>query len=410
LICTAGRKKTALFPTSDKASAPLASEQVFRTLAVAVGAGGTMFNLLAVQLALGENPTIRPWFADSSMAILWGVPIVLALLAPFASLSILRALATTTAIGFPIALALWVPNMTVSVAPSAASPWLLNVIAVSTSMAALAWSARLASAYTVIVCFGGGLLRFASLDRGNATITIQHTLYMLFISVMFLALIQATRRLAGQLDAAAAAATNEAARAGRNRATERENARFNALVHDDVITTLLAAARKTNDAGAMLRQQATKTLVKLEEISSGRIRTKPYTAEEFVARLRSTVTDQTSGIGFDVHITSALPIDAAVALAMSEALAEGLRNSLQHATPKDGRSPVSRSVEVEVSPDGVLVRLRDSGAGFVASRVGPERLGIAVSITGRMAAQPGGYSSVEPGNDGTVVILGWKRP
>jgi two-component sensor histidine kinase len=380
-----------------------------RTLTFAAGIGATVFNLLEVQDALRQSTDIRPWYGDSAMAILWGPPILLAILAPLASLSVLRAIAATTAIAFPIALALWMPEMTVSVMSHAASPWLLNLMAVFTSMAALAWSVRVASIYTLITCLGGGILRFAS-DGGRAAVAIQDTLYMLLVSVVFLGLIHTTKRIAGQLDSAAIAATHEATRAARNRAAERENNQFNALVHDDIIATLLAAARPTNNADAMLRQHAVVALEKLKELSKGRIRTEPYTAIEFVARLRSTISDHSEGIPLDVDIRSALLIDTAIAAAISEALAEGLRNSMQHAKPKDGHSLVSRSVAVSLSPTDVCVRLSDSGQGFSASRVGAERLGIAVSITSRMAAQPGGYSSVKSNNEGTIVVLGWKRP
>lgn len=404
------QKKTELSLTSSSTSSPLASERVFRTLSLAVGLGGTVFNLLEVQAALGETPDIRPWYGYAAMALLWGTPALLAVFAAVSPLAVLRALAATTAVVFPIGLILWIPNMTVSVMPLSASPWLLGLIAVPTSMAALAWSVRVAGIYTVAVCLGGGILRFVSSGGGYAAIALQDTLYMLLVAIIFLALIQTTRRIAGQLDVAATSATDEAVREARNRATEREDARFNALVHDDIIATLLAAARPSNGADAMLRQQAVAALEKLEELSSGRIRTKPYTALEFVARLRSTVNDLATGVPVRVALLSALPIDAAIASAMSEALAEGLRNSLQHAKPKPGHPEVSRSVEVTLSSVDVRVRLCDSGQGFIASRVGGERLGIAVSITGRMAAHPGGYSSVESTADGTNVVLGWKRP
>jgi signal transduction histidine kinase len=63
-----------------------------------------------------------------------------------------------------------------------------------------------------------------------------------------------------------------------------------------------------------------------------------------------------------------------------------------------------------VSDGGIDVTIEDDGPGFDAGDVRPHRLGILVSIHGRMSAVTGGSATVEssPGS-GTVVSLRWAQ-
>ena len=60
---------------------------------------------------------------------------------------------------------------------------------------------------------------------------------------------------------------------------------------------------------------------------------------------------------------------------------------------------------------GVTVTVRDEGAGFEPGAVDPYRLGLRVSIRGRLAAVRGGSARVTstPGR-GTTVTLDWRDP
>jgi signal transduction histidine kinase len=69
---------------------------------------------------------------------------------------------------------------------------------------------------------------------------------------------------------------------------------------------------------------------------------------------------------------------------------------------------VQRTVTVTISAGGIRVVFRDDGAGFDMSQVPADRLGISVSILGRMRQLAGGAGFVEsqPG-EGTTVTLVW---
>ena len=102
-----------------------------------------------------------------------------------------------------------------------------------------------------------------------------------------------------------------------------------------------------------------------------------------------------------VDRTTAVP--AEVAAAFAEAAAEAIRNSIQHA----GTRP-HRRVVAQIGERSIVLEVVDDGVGFDPSSLPPHRLGIAVSIRGRLAAIPGGSATITsvPG-DGTIVRLEW---
>ena len=96
----------------------------------------------------------------------------------------------------------------------------------------------------------------------------------------------------------------------------------------------------------------------------------------------------------------AYPADAVRAI--GAALAEAMRNSLRHAGPSN------RSVTVRTQPGILQATVTDDGVGFDRASVPPHRLGVAVSIEGRLRQLPGGASRIDsiPGQ-GTTVHLTW---
>ena len=76
----------------------------------------------------------------------------------------------------------------------------------------------------------------------------------------------------------------------------------------------------------------------------------------------------------------------------------------------DGKAVTVRA-EVAFDDGGIDVTIEDDGVGFDSRDVRPHRLGILVSIRGRMSAIPGGSASVEsnPG-EGVLVRLRWSAP
>ena len=229
---------------------------------------------------------------------------------------------------------------------------------------------------------------------------------MMFCTI-FVAATLAALRTARILDATITRTQAQAARsaAAAARAVERE--RFDALTHDGVMSSLLSVARQGRSPSVVNQARLT-----LRQLDSLRTHSAPtfVDADEAIAQLRATANDVDESV--IVHIESisqtstsnvepqTYPADAVRAI--GAALAEAMRNSLRHAGPSN------RSVTVRTQPGILQATVPDDGVGFDRASVPPHRLGVAVSIEGRLRQLPGGASRIDsiPGQ-GTTVHLTW---
>ena len=229
---------------------------------------------------------------------------------------------------------------------------------------------------------------------------------MMFCTI-FVAATLAALRTARILDATITRTQAQAARsaAAAARAVERE--RFGALTHDGVMSSLLSVARQGRSPSVVNQARLT-----LRQLDSLRTHSAPtfVDADEAIAQLRATANDVDESV--IVHIESisqtstsnvepqTYPADAVRAI--GAALAEAMRNSLRHAGPSN------RSVTVRTQPGILQATVTDDGVGFDRASVPPHRLGVAVSIEGRLRQLPGGASRIDsiPGQ-GTTVHLTW---
>ncbi|WP_280371380.1 sensor histidine kinase [Nocardia wallacei] len=215
-------------------------------------------------------------------------------------------------------------------------------------------------------------------------------------------------RAAAQLDAATTAAVRRAAVAAAAEATDRERSRFAGLIHDNVLATLLDAARGTDPAA--LHRSAHRTLRQLDD-STHHLDDDQVPAPTAAEIWCATIAEAGPGITADTRIeeqSRARPLPREVVTAIDAALGEAARNSLRHGAV--GRDSVRRRVRVDFDARGVNVRIDDDGVGFDPRRVPADRLGIRQSIVERMRRLPGGDAVVEshPGS-GTTVVLRWAR-
>jgi signal transduction histidine kinase len=393
---------------SVEAGGDLAAQRVIRVLALSIGAGGTLFNLLAYGEIGVDAPALPGWFSFASVAILWSLPVLLSLLSFVAPIRVLRFIGGAYAVVFALTTAFWFPLMVVHPMPGGASPWPLSLIAVPCAMAAEAWAARMTWVYTVVLCFGGGVLRFATQGSSNPSIPLQDTIDLLLVAAIFVAIVQVALRVGRQLDVAAHSARIEAARAARSQTRQQESIRLDALLHDDVIATLLAAGRDTGLGASLLKEQAQTALDRIEILQSHDPRVEPYDQGEVISRLRAAASRLSGGIDFVSDVYGEVVVPVAVVDALTEALGEALRNSLRHAVDVPGR-PLVRSVSVTLGRQFVQLDVSDTGQGFNPRRIPDDRFGIAISIRERFAQLPGGSANVETGPDGTTVRVRWDR-
>ncbi len=386
-----------------KTPEPQAALRVARTITVVAGIATFAFLTLALGAIADAMDHVNPLYNVAAAAVLFGIPPVLAVVGLFVDLRTLRRLLGTYAVLFLVVVLTWIPALTEAL-PAGIDPWPLEVTALGTVPAALAWRSTVAWAYLIVNSLLIAPVRYVSAGFGDVTIPLQYAFFTLAFAAIFTALAMVAMRNGYALDGAIAKARATTARAAAAASRDREQSRLDALVHDNVMGTLFYASQEGLDES--VRRQAIRTIAQLEQLRHGRHESdEPVDPDVFVARIRSVVLEASPDIDVTVVASRTSPIPHDVAAAFAEAAAEAVRNSLTHAG-----SPVESglSAELEVGERRVRAILRDDGPGFDPREVPPHRLGIAVSIRGRLSTVSGGRAEVaSQRGSGTVVTLTW---
>lgn len=385
---------------------PQAAARVARTITVVAAVATIVFFALSIGPIIAAMPHLLHWYNIVSAVIVFGSPLVIAVIGLFTPLPTLRRMLGTYAILFLVVVVAWVPALT-SPLPAGLAPWPLEVTALGTVPAAVAWRGTYVWGYLILNSVIIAPVRFISAGQVDWTVPLQYAFFTLTFAAIFTALAMVAMRNGYALDAATELARTTSARAAAAASRAQEQARLDALVHDNVMGTLFYASRGGLDES--VRRQAVKTLAQLEQLRGGRDHvTDDVSVEDFVARIRSVVLDAAPDIEFMTTGRRESLVPAEVAAAFAEATSEAVRNSLKHAVDRgDG---ITRSTLIALTSSTVRVIVRDNGQGFDPRDVAPHRLGILVSIRGRLGAIPGGSATVESRRGlGTVVNLAWSQ-
>ncbi|MFC9896233.1 sensor histidine kinase [Nocardia sp. NPDC127579] len=392
--------------SQERASEP-ASDRILRRLALTFGIAGVLAVLAEIPEIADQSRAAPLVGTVLTVTLAFGWYPVLAMVSMTVNTRIIQWVSGAAAICYLLAFSV-VPFTYGDPRIDATSVWLYRLFALGVLTAALAWRPLVAVVYLVIGATASAVANMYVVPHDSVWTLAGDFARAAGLCVLFLWCAIYARAAAARVDRESAIASSRAAIAAGATARDRERARFAALIHDAVLSTLLDASR----AGAespVLRSQAERTLTQLDEARGSAAEPDRFNAKQAIGFLRGAVLEVNPGItvtarqwpGFD---DLRLPVPAAGTIAA--ALAEAVRNSLRHATVP-GRA-VQRTVTVTVSAGGIRVVFRDDGAGFDLSRVPVDRLGVSVSILGRMRQLAGGAGFVEsePG-EGTTVTLVW---
>lgn len=284
--------------------------------------------------------------------------------------------------------------------------WLANIPGVAGLAAAAAWQPAWALLYLGVGVTLVQLINHTIREAPLFYLLIPDLSAALMFCTVFVAASVVALRTGQTLDATIASTHAAAAGAAAAAAKDVERERFNALIHDTVMSTLLAAAR--TDSDSTVAEQSRRTLTRLDRLRSGVESAERLDPDAVLAQLRSAASEVDENVAFTSHVgpnanTVEFPSEPVSALAA--ALSEALRNSKKHAGPD-----ACRSVDAIVEETRMEVTVRDNGIGFDPRTVPTHRLGIAVSIQARVRNIPGGAAHVAstPGV-GTTVALSWQR-
>ncbi|GGC63790.1 ATP-binding protein [Hoyosella rhizosphaerae] len=387
-------------------------ERVFRIFALLVGFAGVSLGFLNQARIINESAFMAAWWSVPAVISVFATSAILLVGSHLLPISVLRVLLRIHSVGFVVALVTWPLAFPGVALDTHFASWLWSVNALAAMAAAVAWPARVALTYLAVVPMSSVFLNAYAVTTPHwgtiiEDIAMATTAATVYVSMALISL-QTGRSLDNTRWHAYSRAANTAAAIARNQ--ERE--RIDGLIHDGVISTLLNASRGGDTH--VLARQARKTIDQLHLMRIGLESSEPFPVDDAIAFLRSTAVDISEDIPVVVSCApkqqgSNSLIPATVVRALSAGLAEALRNSFRHAAPNGER--VQRSVTITVDSRGCTIVVSDNGVGFSLKNVPENRLGLAVSIRGRMSRLAGGFANIDSApNSGTTVKIGWIRP
>ncbi|WP_405165784.1 ATP-binding protein [Nocardia sp. NBC_01499] len=404
---TTSRWRRGSAPASASSGYEGASDRILRRFGLAIGIAGVIVAVVELPEIADQSRFVAGGWTILTVVLAFGLFPVLAAVSIASSRHLIQLVAGAAAVSFLAAMAV-IPFAYPNPEPDTSSVWLYRVLALGVLAAVLAWRPMIAVGYLVIGAVLSACANAFVVSDATPVVFAGDFVRAAGLCALFLWCAVYAKAAADRVDRESAIESRRAAAVAGAAARDRERARFAALIHDAVLSTLLDASRAGTDS-PVLRRQAERTLEQLDECRVGDSEPNRLDAQSASGFLRSAVHEVNPGIRFTARRWSGfddlrLPVDAAGTIAA--ALTEAVRNSLRHATVP-GRE-VQRTVTVTISAGGIRVVFRDDGAGFDMSHVPVDRLGISVSILGRMRQLAGGAGFVEsqPG-EGTTVTLVW---
>lgn len=399
---------------SDSAEPDL--DRVRRVGARFLGLGFIGYPVVSVAAILASAPLTDAWWPPLSILLSVG-PGILLIAATFRpGTAWLTPLALTSWVGYILGLGLWFVawNGSPLADPGGTAQWMVAFCGMP-SMVLMLVHPRLAVvglvASSTLAHLSQQLGRFGEVTS-DAPVEI---LWSLMFTGVFLAVVLVATRTGRELDETREETYRTAANVAAASAREVEKERFDAIVHDRVIASLLAVRPGRPDD--RLAAQAASALEELARVPGP---DDPVAASEVevIRRIRSAAADVSER--FDVEVVdgdadgdgderwpeAAASYPVEVLDAVVEAMSEALRNVAGHAG-----DDAECAVIVQLGPDSLSMAVVDNGVGFDPDAVAAGRLGIAVSIRGRLARLPGGHARVQSrAGRGTTVQILWERP
>ena len=279
--------------------------------------------------------------------------------------------------------------------------WLLGIAAVAAGTSFRFW---VGVVYIVAVSIIWIFIRVStSGGSGELILAIQDSLHLFILAAIATTMAAAVRWQAAKTDFANQDLIASGVKSAQSQAVELEQSRLDALVHDSVLTTLLVASKaQSPEEISLARESATEAIRKLDSYNGKNETAKSITQVSFFEALENRILEVNPDFGVSLQQTSNASLPELVAEALSEATLQAVDNSTKHA----GAS-VKRTVSLQGQGTSLKIVISDSGRGFRPSKIPKDRLGMQLSIVGRVKSVGGRvFIRSEPGK-GTDVVLEW---
>lgn len=285
-------------------------------------------------------------------------------------------------------------------------PFLWVCVGLAIVSVAVALSIPMAAVYSVVVAAVLLVVRLTPSGGGVEVLQAgQDVLWAVGQPASLLLALGYLRSAVAALDDSRAASDSARAEAALEEALAVERARLDAIVHDEVMTTLVAAAHRAALPGAHLAGQAQHALDSLAVAESSADDDRPVTGDH-LARL---VVDVVRSVAPLATVTA----DVAPGLTVPNDVGRALTQAVREAALNAGRHARADHVEVRLvatasGPDvDVRATVADDGTGFVVDHIAPERHGIRLSLRERMHVVGGRAAVRSAPGAGTTVELTW---
>jgi signal transduction histidine kinase len=238
-------------------------------------------------------------------------------------------------------------------------------------------------------------------DIGSATLD---ATYILLYALAVQSLVTLLRVAAIELDAKNDEFAASALRQAEKDATEFESQKLDELVHDQVLTTILLAAKAdTPDRKIMATESATAAIERLQSAASDEVsELQEISVGSFIDSLQESLRRGYPNALISVTKDRDFTMPISVGIALADATIQAMTNSMQHA----GHRAI-RQVHLKADRHGLKIVVKDDGKGFWESKIPKNRLGIRNSIR-RRANMVGADVRIESQpRKGATVVLKW---
>ncbi|WP_344368034.1 sensor histidine kinase [Arthrobacter humicola] len=306
-------------------------------------------------------------------------------------------------------LILWPAAVPSSVPATIGTPWLWAMINVGAVWCAFAFGTVVGCAYAVFI--GGVFAVIRTMPQSASAslpVALEDAAFSTVMGLTICVTIGILRHAAQRVDSAAEAAIVQYRDAAAETAVSNERLRLDALLHDSVMTVLITAAQsgstRERQASAKLAGSA---LERLDKQGTEAPEVAPATVTELAARIRFTVDDGVEDPEVLVSCDSPehLVLPGEIVRAVFEATTEAVMNAARHSGATRCEVRVAGHKTAETAR--VAVSIKDNGTGFNPELVSDRRLGIRVSIIGRLDAVGGTADVISAPGAGTEVRLSW---
>jgi signal transduction histidine kinase len=388
-----------------KIPATIATARVDRLLGRTFAAGAVALNLESGINFYGQLQYLNQPLAWLLMSILWGTTLAMVYTFWFGSANYLYM--KIHALFIPVLIMCW-PFMLTQEVPQDGDfyPFIWWAVDTGWIAVALAFKWRIAVFYYISCITLMQVIFSLPMGGSHKEITLITDSIYTFLTNACLSIIALMIRYAAQRsDAANSEAIQAEVLRAQAEGRAREKLRIDGLIHDSVLTALISASQAKSDYEAKTSSELAATaLVKLSDIQRGDSSKSSLYCGELFDSIILAAQRINPEIKIKKNCAVSIPVDSETASALTEATIQAIHNSVLHAGAK-----ATRELSLKSNSSSLKVVIKDDGVGFRVSQVNRGRLGIRVSIIGRMESVAGSAHVISSPGQGTTVVLEWDK-